>query len=239
MTNPTALRWGYYGVQLPRAVYTHTHPLMTAANARSISCPGGTVGWLWNLRSEQGSWTIHAATRWARHTSAATSGPSITGRSQRLATRMDHWTTRIPATTRTTTARLPLLQLLCEPGRTHNGSPSQLKVSSTIDGPSSNPKPSIGTDKSQDGQTQISLRPTSTAFFQSCRFSTNQDMSQDGPTRMGATGLNERKHLEIGFRSVPDSVSHFLDRTNPQGLTAFHVVFNLKLKTHPHACKAR
>ncbi len=52
---------------------------------------------------------------------------------QRPVTRMDHWTTLIPATTRTTRARLPILQLLYKPGRTHNGSPSQLKVNSTID----------------------------------------------------------------------------------------------------------
>jgi hypothetical protein len=64
LTNPTALRWGHYGDQLPRVVHTHTNPRMTTANASSISRPGGTVGWLWNLRSEQGNWTIHAAPRW-------------------------------------------------------------------------------------------------------------------------------------------------------------------------------
>ncbi len=108
----------------------------------------------------------------------------------RLGWRMDHWTTCIPATMRTTTAILLLLQLLYEPGRTHSGSPSQLKVISTTDRQYSNQKPSIGQDKSQDGPTRTSHRPTSTAFFQSCRFSTIQNMSQDGLTRMpvGATG---------------------------------------------------
>jgi hypothetical protein len=34
--NPTALRWGYDGVQLPR-VHKHTHPWTTAANASSCA----------------------------------------------------------------------------------------------------------------------------------------------------------------------------------------------------------
>jgi hypothetical protein len=126
----------------------------------------------------------------ARHTSAATSGPSTNGPSPswKLATRMLHWTTRIPVITRTTTAWLPLLQLLYEPGETRNCSPSQLKGQLHNRRTVFQSKAPTGEDKSQDGLTRTSLRPTSTAFFQSCRFSTNQDMSQDGLTRMGFTG---------------------------------------------------
>jgi hypothetical protein len=35
--------------------------------------------------------------------------------------------------------------------------------------------------------------------------------------------LNERKHLKIVFRSVQDSASLFLDRSNRPGLTALHL----------------
>ncbi len=182
--SPLGILWGSTPQSSP-----HSHqPRMMATNASSISRPCGTVGWLWNLRSEQGSWTIHAAPRWPGTHQPPPREPAQRASPSKPATRMLHWTTRIPVNTRTTTAWLPLLQLLYEPGRTHNVSPSQLKVSSTIDGTSSNPKPSTGKDKSQDGPTRTSHRPTSTALFQSCRFSTNQDMSQDGPTRMGATG---------------------------------------------------
>ena len=36
------------------------------------------------------------------------------------------------------------------------------------------------------------------------------------------TVLNERKHLKIVIRSVPDSISLFLDQTNRPGLTTLH-----------------
>jgi hypothetical protein len=35
---------------------THKPPYLAAASASSISRPGGTVGWLWNLRSEWTTW---------------------------------------------------------------------------------------------------------------------------------------------------------------------------------------
>ncbi len=46
------------------------------------------------------------------------------------------------------------------------------------------------------------------------------------------TVLNERKHLKIVFRSVPDSVILFLDRSDRPGLTASHCPLrvNSKLK---------
>ena len=37
------------------------------------------------------------------------------------------------------------------------------------------------------------------------------------------TVLNERKHLKMVIRSVPDSISLFLDRTDRPGLTALHL----------------
>jgi hypothetical protein len=40
------------------------------------------------------------------------------------------------------------------------------------------------------------------------------------------TVLNERKHLKIVIRSVPDSVSLILGRTEWPGLTALHVQNN-------------
>ncbi len=48
-----------------------------------------------------------------------------------------------------------------------------------------------------------------------------------------ATVLNERKHLKIVFRSVPDSASLFLDpsdRPGGPGLTALHHAFQLEVK---------
>jgi hypothetical protein len=53
--HPTALRWGFMGFNSP-GQSTHKPPSLTAASASSISRPGGTVGWLWNLRSEWTTW---------------------------------------------------------------------------------------------------------------------------------------------------------------------------------------
>ena len=44
------------------------------------------------------------------------------------------------------------------------------------------------------------------------------------------TVLNERKHLKIVFRSVPDSVILFLDRSDRPGLTALHHPLQLKVE---------
>ena len=188
MTNPAALRWGYYGVQLPRAVHTHTYPRMMAANASSISRPGGTVGWLRNLRSEQGSWNIHAASWWLRHElrrhlgsqhhmrlpkARDSDGPldySYTHHHE-----YDHSQTTTPAAslrTRTNTQRWP-------PASSRSTPPSTDHLPIQV--------PRVK-DKPRDEPSRITLRPASTTIFQSCRFSTNQDMSQDEPTRMGVTG---------------------------------------------------
>ena len=48
--SPLGISWGPTPQSSPQA---HTHVRETVANASSISLPGGTVGWLWNLRSEQ------------------------------------------------------------------------------------------------------------------------------------------------------------------------------------------
>ena len=43
------------------------------------------------------------------------------------------------------------------------------------------------------------------------------------------TVLNERKHLKMLIRSVPDSVSPILGRAECLGLTALHCPFNFEL----------
>jgi hypothetical protein len=42
------------GSDSPEQPTKHIPLPVEAANASSISLPGGTAGWLWNLRSEQG-----------------------------------------------------------------------------------------------------------------------------------------------------------------------------------------
>jgi hypothetical protein len=46
------------------------------------------------------------------------------------------------------------------------------------------------------------------------------------------TVLNERKHLEMVIRSVPDSVSLILGRTKCPGLTALHRAHQFQLMRH-------
>ena len=54
------------------------HSRETAANASSISLPGGTVGWLWNLRLEQGSReTLPNATRLTHRVSESTNNNDL------------------------------------------------------------------------------------------------------------------------------------------------------------------
>jgi hypothetical protein len=42
--------------------------------------------------------------------------------------------------------------------------------------------------------------------------------------------LNERKHLKIVFRSGPDAVILFLDRSNRPGLTALHRALQFEIE---------
>ena len=72
--SPLGISWG----SIPHSSsQSAPHSRETAANASSISLPGGTVGWLWNLRLEQGSRAILPnATRLTHRVSESTNEAS-------------------------------------------------------------------------------------------------------------------------------------------------------------------
>jgi hypothetical protein len=185
LTNPAALLLGIpWGSTLQSSPQSHPSR-MTAANASLISSPGGTVGCLWNLCSEQGNQT-HQAT--PRDQAQPQPGHSTQG----LGTK-----TQLPTTPFPGKQDLPDSSDQRADCSNNHSFRSSWNQHCQLPDPAASLRTRIGLNMG-GRQTQANSEPNEVRCprdFQSHSYSTDQDNSQDRQTRISTPCQHD--HLQV------------------------------------------